>query len=309
MVGYNISSMNKLLIIGGSIFFFFSALVYVNVMMFSQDSKESEDFEEQDRVTATMNDPMADSDGDGLRNYEERMYNTSAKHVDSDGDGIWDGEEVRLGTDPTLYGTTSRSVEVRHEDTQSYEFVQTSNPQSLDDVLQDLRQETYRVQDEQAQSPQEEEGDTRQQELVHECTNRLASVLQNTLVTSAQDSATLSVYFKGGNTNTYPIQRMKEAARYAIDTLPGLFNPGECPMLSGSLEDFVSVYQEQEGILDSVLTQNASSTEAVDSWVEYGNNISAWMDIVVRIREQSARLGVVYTPEEPGFMFSGEVAN
>ncbi len=43
---------------------------------------------------------IADSDKDGLRDWEERLWGTDIHSTDSDGDGTGDGEEVALGRDP-----------------------------------------------------------------------------------------------------------------------------------------------------------------------------------------------------------------
>lgn len=45
-----------------------------------------------------------DSDGDGLKDWEEAIYHTDPHNPDTDGDGTPDGEEVRLGRDPLKPG-------------------------------------------------------------------------------------------------------------------------------------------------------------------------------------------------------------
>lgn len=43
----------------------------------------------------------ADTDGDGLFDYEElKVYSTDPKNPDTDGDGVKDGDEVKRGTNP-----------------------------------------------------------------------------------------------------------------------------------------------------------------------------------------------------------------
>lgn len=43
----------------------------------------------------------ADTDGDGLFDYEElKLYSTDPKNQDTDGDGVKDGDEVKRGTNP-----------------------------------------------------------------------------------------------------------------------------------------------------------------------------------------------------------------
>ncbi len=51
---------------------------------------------------------IKDSDGDGLRDWEEALWKTDPKNKDSDGDGTTDGEEVRDGRDPTVPGPQDR---------------------------------------------------------------------------------------------------------------------------------------------------------------------------------------------------------
>lgn len=45
-----------------------------------------------------------DSDNDGLKDWEEAIWNTNPKNSDTDGDGTSDGEEVALHRDPTIPG-------------------------------------------------------------------------------------------------------------------------------------------------------------------------------------------------------------
>ena len=45
-----------------------------------------------------------DSDGDGLKNWEEIIYQTDATNADTDGDGTPDGEEIKMDRDPAIKG-------------------------------------------------------------------------------------------------------------------------------------------------------------------------------------------------------------
>jgi hypothetical protein len=47
---------------------------------------------------------ILDSDGDGLKDWEEVLWQTDPNNPDSDGDGTADGDEVREGRNPTLPG-------------------------------------------------------------------------------------------------------------------------------------------------------------------------------------------------------------
>ena len=306
--------MKRTIVIIAALFFFVCALIYVNAAIFSPKDSAREQAEDNDRVTSTLSDPMADSDGDGLLNYEEQMYNTSAKHADSDGDGVSDGQEVALGTDPTVYGNVSQAIEIRHEETLGYEFVQTSNPRSYDEIVEGLRGVSAQAQYSDTgditlpgvgQESANAATDNANQARLRGCANQLASVLQNTLVTGANDSATISAYLRGENQNTYPITRMLESAEYATEALPRVYQNNECPMFTTARDEFEIVYAQQIEILTSILGSNASTTEQNTAWASYGENIVAWMDVVVDIRQTAAAAGVVFSPDEPGYMFSG----
>ncbi len=52
------------------------------------------------KIEVNQNDPNADPDKDGLKNWEEELYKTDKYNPDTDGDGYTDGEEVASGYDP-----------------------------------------------------------------------------------------------------------------------------------------------------------------------------------------------------------------
>ena len=52
-----------------------------------------------------------DTDGDGLKDWEEVLWKTDLNKADTDGDGTPDGEEVRLGRDPLKKGPNDKISE------------------------------------------------------------------------------------------------------------------------------------------------------------------------------------------------------
>ncbi len=56
-------------------------------------------------ISATEN---VDSDGDGLKDWEEVLWKTDPHNPDTDGDGTKDGEEVKEGRDPTIPGPNDK---------------------------------------------------------------------------------------------------------------------------------------------------------------------------------------------------------
>lgn len=51
---------------------------------------------------SVADDPEADPDNDGLKNWQEKIYKTDARNSDTDGDGYLDGEEIGSGYDPAI---------------------------------------------------------------------------------------------------------------------------------------------------------------------------------------------------------------
>jgi len=49
-----------------------------------------------------------DTDEDGLKDWEEKLWKTDLQKADTDGDGTPDGEEIRLGRDPLTLGPDDR---------------------------------------------------------------------------------------------------------------------------------------------------------------------------------------------------------
>jgi len=54
----------------------------------------------QERVKKITTDLEKDSDNDGLKDWEEALWQTDKNKADTDSDGMQDGEEVRTGHDP-----------------------------------------------------------------------------------------------------------------------------------------------------------------------------------------------------------------
>src|SRR5690606_29956249 len=57
-------------------------------------------------------DPTAfelDTDGDGLRDWEESLWGTDLNEPDTDRDGMGDGEEVESGRDPLIPGPNDQA--------------------------------------------------------------------------------------------------------------------------------------------------------------------------------------------------------
>jgi len=63
----------------------------------------------QDLLSTIDKTPEADTDGDGLKDWEESLIGTNPTNVDTDGDGTTDGEEVTQGRDPKKAGPNDKA--------------------------------------------------------------------------------------------------------------------------------------------------------------------------------------------------------
>ncbi len=61
-------------------------------------------------------DGSADTDADGLTDYQEYFYGTQPTRADSDGDGMWDGAEIESGMDPLGPGAYVKLVKMEMEE-------------------------------------------------------------------------------------------------------------------------------------------------------------------------------------------------
>lgn len=89
-------------IILGSIFIAITLILIVRVLVNIRNSEKELKLQETQKEIALRTEFLdMDSDGDGLRDWEESLWGTDPKNSDSDGDGTPDGQEVKDYRDPT----------------------------------------------------------------------------------------------------------------------------------------------------------------------------------------------------------------
>lgn len=74
-----------------------------------------------------------DTDKDGLKDWEEMLYQTDVNNPDTDGDGASDGNEVQRGYDPLVAGNGETDIEVERES--DFTFYKNDSTLSRTDVL------------------------------------------------------------------------------------------------------------------------------------------------------------------------------
>ena len=78
------------------------ALIIGGLWYLGKDKQEATTNELAVVIQTTLE--TADTDEDGLKDWEEALWKTDPKNTDTDGDGTTDGEEVRLSRDPIKPG-------------------------------------------------------------------------------------------------------------------------------------------------------------------------------------------------------------
>jgi len=76
-----------------------------------------------------------DTDGDGLKDWEEFLFQTDQDNTDTDGDGVSDGVEVQRGFDPLVPGNGETEEEVAPENESGFTFYKNDPSLTRTDVL------------------------------------------------------------------------------------------------------------------------------------------------------------------------------
>lgn len=71
-----------------------------------------------------------DHDGDGLKDWEEKIYNTDPNNPDTDGDGYLDGEEVASGFDPNKKAPNDKLKKAENKK-ENYQEIKRPDPGDL----------------------------------------------------------------------------------------------------------------------------------------------------------------------------------
>ena len=79
---------------------------------------------------AAYQDANRDSDGDGLKDWEEILWKTDANKADTDGDGTSDADEIKNGRDPILAGPNDKLKKPEEIGKQA-----TTTPRTLTDKI------------------------------------------------------------------------------------------------------------------------------------------------------------------------------
>lgn len=81
-----------------------------SVFVISKVGNNSANIKDDQNLLSTIDKtPEADTDGDGLKDWEESLIGTNPQSTDTDGDGTQDGEEVTQSRDPKKAGPNDKA--------------------------------------------------------------------------------------------------------------------------------------------------------------------------------------------------------
>lgn len=82
-----------------------------------------------------------DTDGDGLTDFDEtNLYNTSPYLEDTDSDGKWDGDEIKIGSDPNCpEGKICGASDTKPATSQAIDLTGGSNAATVGPSADDIR--------------------------------------------------------------------------------------------------------------------------------------------------------------------------
>lgn len=292
-------------IIIGSLLFFLGAAIWFNINKSVEHAYTSNQLPTEEDITRlSLKDPMADTDGDGLINWQEDLYFTNKRNADTDGDGISDFVEIGQGTDPTsqlqTVGTDA-DVSVLTEDVESYVFGQT-NPSF--DVASLIRTSTQLK----TSDTHPDDSSPSRTDFVHEIDglNQLATVMENTTISSQQDLQVLSGYIDGSVNNSDALNSILESSRQASAGYGRLHQSLE----DATVAEFALLLQDHSDVSVHVLEQivelgpgQSENPASGDLWQQYSDLQTRWLEIVTDIHNW---VGVQHIPlhtTEPGGLF------
>ncbi len=294
--------MQHYLVVIGTILVCVVALV-VNYLLSIENSPSEEVGQPVAESRVDITNPHTDSDGDGLLNWEEDLHGTSKRHTDSDGDGIADGVEVNNGTDPTRIEVQQEPehLQIITEPLETYEFAQITQPVSLQDLMHsythDPQQLADLVLDNPALSAQE----------VHykEGLNQIATLFENTQVSSLLDLQIMTAYAQGNSVDRFPIEELQQAYQVAARGYQSIAENYQEPVggYARRLFELAQIAHTQLGRSLEYQANEEAQELSNNPWQVYAESQEALVALLVEIHEWVLGIGLPFDHREPGYFF------
>lgn len=234
----------------------------------------------------------ADMDGDGLYDWQENLYNTNIRIQDTDGDGVNDGEEVKNGHDPAVYGE-GVNFEIDEAKDQFGDFVFSP----LLPVRQDDRED---IED----TPTPVAG---VYEKYAPILNSMANVITTYPVIEASDNETFTILFTPGKSIDAQATRyakVVENHRLVAASLEGLSNKQGLELeIIRLTQGYKRVADSLEKLVIAYPLYSQNETAYVDAVIEYSNAVVSLQRQLYTVTEFIYAKGIRLKAGDKGLLF------
>lgn len=277
----------------------------------------------EERVKKSL---QEDTDSDGLKNWEESLYNTDPNNQDTDKDGTSDGEEIKQKRNPTVAGPN---------DTQTLSLIDTIATSTKPITATDkFSRELFTKYIEAKQAGKEITPDLQAQIaedlLSKDYTEDLPTITENDVkISTREDDALLQEY--GNKLATILSKKRNPNLEQELVTLERIMGQGMTESDKQMLEETLAYYTSiKKGVLNlsvpapfkdshiniaqgiNILAQSIEgildlSTDPVGSMVKIGRYQDA-IDLLnagqLATRSRFLELNLLFSPTEAGYMFT-----
>lgn len=301
------------------------AIVQYNPTLFSREHNVNVITQEESVASSTI--ISRDTDGDGLHDWEEQLYGTDPRNTDTDGDKTSDGEEVRLERNPIRANTAKGDSEPNDYNPNSSLLLASSSQlseqkkaflaQFLAQAGKDIRETTYRDllskfdAKEYTPTPKELTG----MNIVSDNTNDGFRTFINefgkvvlkhkTPYAPRNEVDILNDYMQSKNPKLLEeLQLCVIEYNNLVKDLQGL------PVPSGNAKTLQSIIMGYEGMALGIEGLRKIESNPVDATGGYEGYTMYRVEVVngyVALVNEVAKRNMIFTREEPGYMFYANV--
>lgn len=259
-------------------------------------------------VTKISTNPDLDSDGDGLRDWEEVLWKTDPFSVDTDGDGTNDGDEVAAQRDPTIKGpadildkghTENSTNKISEAIIDSY--LKTDGKTTLDskDVVNEILKNTYIATKSVTYTKEDLKKTTNSLSDIKEYGNSVARAFSAIQPTS-QNELTVFAYALRTN-DEYSIRNLDPIIKNYKEILSGLLLVKTPSELSAKHLELVNSMNKVIGDIEGMRLLFSDTTIAVSAISNYQTDLTSFEKNLRAIASTISSKGIEYSTDESGY--------
>lgn len=240
---------------------------------------------ENTEAAPSKTNPLADSDNDGLPDWEEELRGTNPQSPDTDDDGTSDKEEARLGRNPLAAGPN---------DTVKDEYVSKIKP--VDNFLQNKSQNIPAN-----NVPEEKPAQVIKTDTLKKFGNNLAAVIKKYAGNMADDGKTFSEAAKSPNEET--LKKILEIG-FRYKNLAGELEKMETPEKAAEIiKNFRINLVNLSASTENLARIGADGKIPIENFQKYGENAMESNKSVIEIMKFFKNEGVQFSQNEDGYIF------